>query len=67
MTLPDAITALFDEYQLDEIEDIVRDDVKGDPACEGLSQDHPKVRRFREVCQTLRGALAGDPRPAGDS
>ena len=66
MTLHEAITALFDEFQLDDIAEIVRDDVKADPAFEGLSQDHPRVRRFREVCQILREALAGDSRQGGE-
>ena len=57
MTISEALTALFDEYYLEEHIEMVRDDVKSDPqGFEGLSQDHPKVRRFREVCTTLRAA-----------
>ena len=56
MTLPEAITALLDEFDLEAVEDCVRDDVRGDPAFDGLSHDHPKVQRFREVCRVLRAA-----------
>ena len=64
MTLRDAIAALLTEYELEGFVEVVRDDAKADPTWEGLSQDHPRVKRFQEVCLTLRTALAGDPRPA---
>ena len=54
MTLTDALTALLDEYHLDEWIDVIRDDAKYDQAWDGLSQDHPRVKRFVEVCATVR-------------
>ena len=62
MTLTEALTALLTEYELEGFIEFVRDDAKADPAWEGLSHDHPRVKRFQEVCQTLRKVLAGDPR-----
>ena len=56
MTLQDAVTALLDEYHIEEFIECVRDDVRGDPGFEGLSQDHPKVQRFQDVCRVLREA-----------
>ena len=58
MTLHEAITALFDEFQLDDIAEIVRDDAKADPTFEGLSQDHPRVQRYQELVRTLKAATA---------
>ena len=62
MTLPEAITALLTEYDLETFTEVYRDEVKGDPAWPGLSQDHPRVQRFKEVCRTLRDSLFSEPR-----
>lgn len=56
MTLQEAITALLDEYHLEDMADMVRDEVRGDPGFSGLSQNHPRVQRFHEVYRTLRDA-----------
>ena len=58
LTLPEAIRALFDEFHLDDVIDNVRDEVRADPNFEGLSSDHPKVIRFKEVCSVLRAHQA---------
>jgi hypothetical protein len=57
MTLEDAITALLEEYHLGEFEDLIRDEVKAEPTFDGLSVDHPRVRRFRDVVHALRVAV----------
>lgn len=54
MTLQDAITALLTEYRLEDFEEVFRDDAKADSSFEGLSWEHPKVQRFREICRVLR-------------
>ena len=54
MTVKEALTALLDEFYIEEFVECVRDEVKGDPEHDGLSKDHPKVLRFQEICQTLR-------------
>ena len=56
MTLADAITALLEEYRLEDFVDAVRDEVRGDDSFAGLSWDHPRVTRFREACAALRAA-----------
>lgn len=53
MTLQEAVKALLDEYHLEDMVDIVRDDAKADPEFEGLSKDHPRVQRFHEMYRTL--------------
>ena len=57
MTLPDALRALLDEYHVEEFVECVRDEVRGDPEFTGLSNDHPKVQRFRDVCRVLRAEV----------
>lgn len=57
MTLYEAMAALVYEYELEQYVDLIRDEVKGDPEFNGLSQDHPKVKRFQEACETLRSEL----------
>lgn len=57
MTPTEAITALLTEYELEQFIDVYRDDAKADPDYKGLSENHPKVQRFREICQTLRNAV----------
>jgi len=57
MTLQDALRALFEEYYLDEHIEMVRDEAKYDETFQGLSSEHPRVQRFREVCHTLRAAM----------
>ena len=64
MTLQDALTALLDEYHIEEFIDCVRDEVRGDPGFDGLSKDHPKVQRFAEVCRTLRAEQQAEPSPS---
>ena len=54
MTLQEAITALLEEYEIEDFVECVRDEVKGDPSFDGLSRHHPRVQRFRDVCQVLR-------------
>lgn len=56
MTLQDAITALLEEYRLEEFTEFWRDDAKGDPLWPGMSWEHPRVQRFKEICETLRTA-----------
>lgn len=56
MKLTEALTALFDEYHLEEFVECVRDEAKHDPDFHGLSHEHPTVRRFQEICRTLREA-----------
>ena len=60
MSLQEAIAALVDEFHLEEFTELIRDEVKGDQAHGGLSSTHPRVQRFREICQTLR-AHKGKP------
>jgi len=57
MTLQDALRALFEEYYLDEHIEMVRDEAKYDDTFQGLSVDHPRVQRIRDVCNTLRKAM----------
>lgn len=59
MTPQEAVRALFDEFNLDSVEEIVRDDAKADPEFDGYSANHPRVLRFREVCATLK-AFVGE-------
>lgn len=54
MTLHEAITALLDEYQLEDFVDVFRDDAKADRSFTGLSHEHPRVQRFVEMCRVLR-------------
>ena len=56
MSLREAIAALLNEYHLEEFEEVFRDDAKQDRDWAGLSHEHPRVQRFREVCRTLRAA-----------
>lgn len=60
MTPQEAVTALLEEFDLPSFEDAIRDEAKYDEAWDGLSQDHPRVQRFREVCRVLREATARD-------
>lgn len=57
MTLHEAITSLLDEYYIEEFVEVFRDDAKQDREWVGLSQDHPRVQKFKEVCAALRMAL----------
>ena len=57
MTLQEAIQALLDEYDLGEFVEVFRDEAKQDPDYTGLSQDHPRVQRFQEICRVLRASL----------
>ena len=57
VTLPEAITALLDDFRLEDFEEVYRDDAKQDRAYTGLSEHHPRVQRFHEVCRTLRQAV----------
>lgn len=57
MTLHEAITALLDDYQLEDWVDVVRDDAKQDRAFSGLSSEHPRVKRFMAICEVLRLAV----------
>lgn len=54
MTPEQAVRDLFDEFNLESVEEIVRDDAKSDPDFDGYSANHPRVLRFREVCATLK-------------
>jgi hypothetical protein len=54
MTPQDALVALFTEFDVEQMEQFFVDDAKADPDYQGLSENHPKVQRFREVCATLR-------------
>lgn len=56
VTLPEALTALLDEYELESFERVYLDDAKADDAYQGFSFDHPKVQRFRAICAVLREA-----------
>lgn len=53
MRLHEAVKALLDEYHLEDLVELARDDAKADPEFDGLSSDHPKVQRFHEVYRTL--------------
>jgi hypothetical protein len=57
MTLPEAIRLLVTEYRLldalEQWDDVVREDVR-DSGYEGLTDEHPAVQRYREVCHTVR-------------
>jgi len=57
MTLQEAIRALFEEFYLDEHIEMVIDEAKYDETWPGLSSQHPRVQRFREVCKILRTAM----------
>ena len=54
MTLREAITALLVEYELEGFDEVFRDDAKQDRQYTGLSENHPKVQKFRQCCQVLR-------------
>lgn len=60
MTLHEALDALLNEYGLESAEDLVRDEAKQDPEYDGLSCNHPKVVRFREVCRVLRAHVEAE-------
>jgi hypothetical protein len=57
LTLHDAIKLLLDDYQLADHIEMVRDDAKYDESFQGLSSEHPRVQRFRDVIETLRAAI----------
>ena len=57
MTTTEAITALLTEFELETFEDVYRDEAKADQAFTGYSENYPKLRRFREVCATLRQSV----------
>lgn len=61
MTLQDALTALLDEYHIEEFVECVRDEAKSDPAFTGYSKDHPRVQRFQEICRVLRAEQQAEP------
>lgn len=61
MTVRQAITALLDDFHLEEFEEVFRDEAKQDRAFHGMSSEHPRVQRFRAVCQTLRAVIADLP------
>lgn len=54
MTTREALAALFNEFHIEEFIECVRDEAKYDETFRGLSSEHPRVQRFREVCQVLR-------------
>ena len=58
MTRDEAIRALLDEYALETMVDLVRDEVKySDPEFKGLSHEHPRVKKFEAICRTLRAEV----------
>jgi hypothetical protein len=56
LSLDEAITALLDEYELEDFLDYFADEARQDPKYSGLSDDHPRVIRFKQVCAALRAA-----------
>ena len=58
MTPQEALVALLTEFNLldclEQWDDVIREQVRED-GYEGLTDEHPKVQRYRDVCQTLRG------------
>lgn len=60
MTPLEAITALLREFDLldclEQWDAVVREQVRED-GHEGVTDDHPRVQRYREVCRTLRSAV----------
>lgn len=60
LSLHDAIRWLLDDFDLPACLEIVRDDAKQDETFTGLSSEHPRVLRFRDVCETLRAAVETD-------
>ena len=70
MTPAEAMTALLTEFNLldclEQWDDVVREQVRED-GFEGLTDDHPKVQRYREVRETLRRAAKSVARETQDS
>ena len=61
MTLQDAVTELVTEFGLldclEEWDDIIREQVREDDY-DGLTEDHPRVQRYRELCRAVRAAVS---------
>jgi hypothetical protein len=58
MTLREALKVVLDDESLeDKVYDVRSRAVEGDPDFSGNSWDHPRVTRFGEACQVLRGEL----------
>lgn len=57
MTPSEALTVLLAEFNLLDClaqwDDVIREQVRDD-GFEGLTEDHPRVQRYREVCRVLR-------------
>ena len=57
MTVQDACTALLTEFNLldclEQWDDVVREQVRED-GYDGVTEDHPRVQRYRAICQALR-------------
>lgn len=62
MTPAEAMTALLTEFRLldclEQWDDVIREQVRED-GYEGLTDEHPTVQRYREVCRVLRAAARG--------
>jgi len=55
MTVEEAIRALLDEYQIgDYVYDVRSTALEEDPEYTGESWEHPTVKRFADVLDTLR-------------
>lgn len=60
MTPQEAMAALLTEFNLldclEQWDDVVREQVR-DEGCDGLTEAHPKVQRYRDACAALRSVM----------